>query len=312
MRITCLQSVYELAKRDPRVLFIGSDLGAGVLSHFKEEMPDQFLMEGISEQHVIGMAAGLAKEGYIPYVNTIATFLTRRCYEQVAIDLCLQNLPVRLIGNGGGYVYAPLGPTHQAVEDIAIMRALPNMTIISPSDANQMSQLMEQTLDIKGPAYIRVAKGYDPIVTEGEQFTLGQSHLAGEVGGLLIIASGIMLQRALHAKNKLEEMGEQVAILNIHTLKPLDDASILDKISRSKLVVTMEEHTKIGGLGSSILELISDANLLFPPRVLRFGLPDRFTDNYGSQSELIDAAGLSVQGMVSKIHKASQESMAVC
>ena len=130
MRKTCLDMVYELAQSDERVVFIGSDLGAGTLDSMRDTMPDRFFMEGVTEANIIGMAAGMALEGYIPYVNTIATFLTRRCYEQVALDLCLHNLPVRLIASGGGLVYAPLGPTHLAVEDLAIMRALPNMTAV--------------------------------------------------------------------------------------------------------------------------------------------------------------------------------------
>jgi transketolase len=138
MRNTCLNMVHELAKRDPRVVFVGSDLSPGLLKNMKAEMPERWFMEGVAEQNVIGMSAGLAMEGFVPYVNTIATFITRRCYEQVAVDLCLHKLPVRLIGNGGGMVYAPLGPTHLAIEDIAIMRALPNMTVVCPTDAEEM------------------------------------------------------------------------------------------------------------------------------------------------------------------------------
>ncbi len=122
MRETCLNMVYELAKQDERILFIGSDLGRGVLKEFKKDYPARFFMEGVSEANIIGMSAGLAMEGQIVYVNTIATFLTRRCYEQVAVDLCLHNVNVRLIASGGGLVYAPLGPTHLAIEDIAIFR----------------------------------------------------------------------------------------------------------------------------------------------------------------------------------------------
>ena len=126
-------------------------------------MPDRWYMEGVTEANVIGMAAGMAMEGFVPYVNTIATFITRRCYEQVAVDLCLHDLPVRLIGNGGGFVYAPLGPTHQAIEDIAIMRALPNMTVVVPADAEEMRRFMEVTLDWPHPIYIRLAKGGDAV-----------------------------------------------------------------------------------------------------------------------------------------------------
>ena len=144
MRKTSLDMVYQFAKVDPRIVFIGSDLGPGILDGMKKEIPERFFMEGVSEQHIIGMAAGLALNGFIPYINTIATFLTRRCYEQVALDLCLQDLPVRLIASGGGAVYAPLGPTHLAVEDLAIMRALPNMAVLAPCDAEEMRRLMDQ------------------------------------------------------------------------------------------------------------------------------------------------------------------------
>ena len=147
MRQACLDMVYEMAKADERILFIGSDLGVGTLDKFKQKMPRRFFMEGISEANIIGVAAGLALEGKVPYVNTIATFITRRCFEQVVVDLCLHNANVRLIGNGGGLVYAPLGPTHEAIEDIAIMRALPNMTIVVPADADEMRRLMPKTID---------------------------------------------------------------------------------------------------------------------------------------------------------------------
>src|ERR1043165_3806539 len=154
MRNTCLNMVYELAKRDARPIFIGSDLSPGLLDEMKRTMPQRYYMEGVTEQNVIGMAAGMAMEGYIPYVNTIATFITRRCYEQVAVDLCLHDLPVRLIGNGGRYGSAPPGPTHEAIEDIAIRRALPRMTVTAACDAEEMSRLMNATLDWPHPIYI--------------------------------------------------------------------------------------------------------------------------------------------------------------
>src|SRR5262249_21634904 len=153
------------ARADDRIVFIGSDLGVGTLDRFKNDFPDRFFMEGVSEANVVGMAAGLALEGRIVYVNTIATFITRRCFEQVVIDLGLHNVNVRLIGNGGGLVYAPLGPTHLAIDDFAIMRAVPNMTIVAACDANEMGRLMPLTVEHQGPIYIRLAKGGDPIVS---------------------------------------------------------------------------------------------------------------------------------------------------
>src|SRR2546427_7961929 len=202
MRATCQNMVYELAKQDERVIFIGSDLSPGLLSGMKRDMPERYYMEGVSEANIIGMAAGLAMEGFIPFVHTIATFITRRCYEQVAVDLCLHNLPVRLIGNGGGLVYAPLGPTHLAIEDIAIMRALPNMTVVSVCDADEMTRFMNQTLDWPGPIYIRLAKGYDPIVSRPDPgFAIGRAIVMREAAGagrhVLLIATGVATTRAL-------------------------------------------------------------------------------------------------------------------
>src|SRR3984885_5998306 len=154
MRKRSLDMVHTLARRDERVVFIGSDLSPNLLGEMKKEFPSRYYMEGIAEANVIGMAAGMAMDGFIPYVNTIATFITRRCYEQVALDACLHDLPIRLIANGGGLVYAPLGPTHLAIEDMAIMRALPNMTVVAASDSQEMVRLMEQTLDWPQPIYI--------------------------------------------------------------------------------------------------------------------------------------------------------------
>ena len=176
MRKACLLSIYELARRDDRVVFIGSDITKQNLEKFSAEYPDRFFMEGIYEAHIIGMAAGLALNGKIPYINTIATFLTRRCYEQILVDLGLHNLPVRLLGSGGGTVYAPLGPTHLANEDIAILRAIPNMTIVAPCDADEMGRLMPQTLNWNGPVYVRMAKGGDRIVSSDKhRFEIGKA-----------------------------------------------------------------------------------------------------------------------------------------
>src|SRR6266508_3911931 len=142
MRKRSLDMVHTLAKRDERVVFIGSDLSPNLLGEMKKEFPSRYYMEGIAEANIIGMAAGMAMDGFVPYVNTIATFITRRCYEQVAVDLCLHDLPVRLIGHCGGFVFAPLGPTHEAIEDIAIMRALPNMAVTAVCDAEEMKSFM--------------------------------------------------------------------------------------------------------------------------------------------------------------------------
>ena len=302
MRKKALDSVYTLAKNDERVIFIGSDLGPGVLENMTNEMPERFFMEGVSEQHIVGMAAGLAMEGFIPYVNTIATFLSRRCFEQVAMDLCLQDLPVRLISNGAGGVYAPLGPTHLAVEDIAIMRALPNMTIVCPCDADEMNRFMMKTLDWPHPIYIRLAKGGDKIVSnESAGFEIGKSILMKNGKDGLFISTGVMTQLALQASEKLENEGIYCGVLHMHTIKPIDENSLMNLIPNVKAVVTIEEHTRIGGLGSAILEFCSDSIPEHTHKIFRVGIPDKFAEQYGSQNSLLEHWGITVQNIISSM-----------
>jgi transketolase len=302
MRQTCLDQVYLLAKADPRVVFIGSDLGAGTLRKFKEEMPERFFMEGVSEAHIVGMAAGMALEGSIVYVNTISTFITRRCFEQVAVDLCLHNLNVRLIGNGGGLVYAPLGPTHLAIEDISIFRALPNMTVVAVADAEEMRRFMPQTLDHRGPIYIRLAKGGDPVVTNDKvPFRIGKSLLMREGRDALLVTTGVTLKIALDAAEMLSRSGIEAAVLHMPTVKPLDEEAFLDHASRSRVIVAVEENTIIGGLGSALAEAISEAGFNPARKFKRIGVPDRFPDKYGSQANLLDYYGINAQQVAATV-----------
>jgi len=305
MRKTCLDMVYELAKRDPRVVFIGSDLGAGTLNQFKAEMPERFFMEGVSEANVVGMAAGLAMEGKIVYVNTIATFLTRRCFEQVALDLCLHNVNVRLIGNGGGVVYAPLGPTHEAIEDIAIFRALPRMTILAVADAEEMRRMMPQTLDHRGPIYIRLAKGGDPIVTRDVPFQIGKAYPMREGRDALIVSTGVMLKPALDAAETLAAGGLQAAVLHVPTIKPFDAAAFLELARPVHAIVTVEEHSIIGGLGGVVAETLAEADFPSPKRFRRIGLPDAFPDQYGSQASLLKRYEVTAEKIVSTVRELS-------
>src|SRR5262245_42783581 len=245
MRNTAMNMVHKLAGRDERVLYIGSDPGAGTLRAMSKEFPRRHLIEGISEAHIIGMSAGLAMEGFVPYVNTIATFLTRRCYEQVAVDLCLHNLPVRLIANGGGMVYAPLGPTHMAIEDIAIMRALPNMSVVAVADAEEMKRFMAATLDHPSPIYIRLAKGGDPVVTKPEHgFTLGKAIELKAPGRIGFITTGVMASRALAASEIMAKTNTPAGVLHMPTVKPLDEAAVLALAGKVEKLVTVEEHSR--------------------------------------------------------------------
>ncbi|ADU62981.1 MAG: transketolase [Pseudodesulfovibrio sp.] len=291
MRKKCLDMVHELARRDGRVVFIGSDLGFKTLDAFREELPDQFFIEGISEQNVVGMAAGMALEGRIPYVNTIATFIVRRALEQVAMDLCLHDLPVRLIGNGGGLVYAPLGSTHLAVEDIALMRALPNMTVVCPADAEEMERFMDVSVDWPHPIYIRLAKGYDPVVTDPSvPFVIGRGQMYRQGGDVLLATTGIGLRVCLEAAEILDRQGVNASVLHLPTVKPLDTELLLRAVGGVRAVVCVEEHTVIGGLGSAIGETMLEAGLFRPFR--RVGVPDVFPDHYGTQELIMERYGI--------------------
>jgi transketolase len=308
MRNTCLNMVHELARRDPRPVFIGSDLSPGLLAAMKAEMPERWLMEGIAEANVVGTAAGLAMDGYMPYVNTIATFLTRRCYEQVAVDLCLHDLPVRLIANGGGLVYAPLGPTHLAIEDIAIMRALPNMTVVAVCDAPEMIRFMEQTLDWPKPIYIRLGKGGDPVISRTEHgFRIGKAipmRPARARDGVALMATGVMTANCLGAAELLERDGVDASVLHVHTVKPLDDAAVLDHARSARLVATVEEGIAIGGFGSAVTDLLVAGLGRAMPAMLRLALPDAFPRKYGVQGDHFELFGLTPSQIAASVRRA--------
>ena len=308
MRKTCLDMVYELAKNDERIFFMGSDLGIGTLNKFKTEMPDRFFMEGVSEANLIGISAGLALEGKIVYSNTIATFITRRCFEQVALDLCLHNARVRLIGNGGGLVYAPLGPTHLAIEDMAIFRALPRMTILAPADASEMRRLMPLTVEYPGPIYIRLAKGGDPVVTNDRvPFQIGRAFPMREGADALIITTGVLLKRALDAAELLRQDGIEAGVLHVPTVKPLDEAIILDYAAPAPVIVTAEEHTIVGGLGSAVAEVLAEANFTAAKRFKRLGIPDVFPDQYGSQDSLMAHYNITTETIRTTVVQLAQQ-----
>ena len=245
------------------------------------------------------------QKGFIPYVNTIATFLTRRCYEQLVIDVGLHRLPLRLIGNGGGAVYAPLGPTHQAIEDLAIMRAIPNMTVVAPCDSLEMERLMLATLSWPDPIYIRLAKGGDQVISEKTQdFQIGKGVSFLSPGEVLFVTTGVMTQRAITASNLLSADGISCGVLHMHTIKPLDEEILIKMASNVSTVVTVEEHQRTGGLGTVVLETLSDAGLISPPKVIRLGIGESFSDEYGSQNSLLESWGLDVNALVKAVKEA--------
>ena len=305
MRQTVLESLEKLANKNKKIIFIGSDLGPNVLKNFKKENPERFFMEGAAEQHIISMACGMAHEGFIPYVNTIATFLTRRCFEQISLDMGLQKTKIRLIANGGGLVYAPLGPTHLAVDDISIMRTVPNMTILVPADATEMHKLMKETINYPGPIYIRVAKGGDPIVTGGlyNRFKVGKLYKIGKEKETVIITTGITLNIALKIREMLNRDGFKIGIIHAPTIKPLNEKELYNFTKDSSYVISIEEQSIIGGLGGALSEILIEKKLKKLKKFKRIGLPDIFPEGYGRQHNMMERYKIDFKGCLNKIKK---------
>jgi len=278
MRNEALITVHKIARRNKKIIFIGSDLGNKVLSNMKNELPSQFLMEGICEQNIIGMSAGLAMEGYIPFVNTIGTFLTRRCLEQIIIDLCFQKLPVKLLGNGGGGCYASLGPTHLSLEDFGILRSIPNMTIVAPCDKVEMKKLIQDSLKHRNPIYIRFGLGGEKIITPlNFKSQIGKAMQILSRKKFNIISTSSMTQTCLEVAKQIKQIKKiDLGLLHVSTIKPLDKNKILKFIQNSKKTIIVEEHFKSGGLGSAILELVNDNLYDFIGKLEIIGIPNNF------------------------------------
>jgi len=299
-------SIYELAKNDKRVVLIIIDQDAG-LDHMQKEMPDQYFMEGISEANTMGVASGLAADGFIPFIVNHASFGVRRCYEQIVLDACLQERPIRIIGMGAGVATAHLGPTHTTIEDIALMRSLPEMTVIAPCDAVEMKKLMPQMVNWPRPIYVRLARYGKPIVSrEEDKIEIGKAVLLykGEKTdkNVLLISTGAMTSCAINAANELKNQGISSSVLHIHTIKPLDKETIIEQSRQAGLIVTLEDHLLAGGLGSACLEVLMDN--MDPkdlPRVHRIGFPDKFIHEYGSQEYLFKTLGLEPLQIAAKI-----------
>jgi transketolase len=267
-------------------------------------------MEGVSEQHIIGVAAGLAMEGFIPYVNTIATFLTRRCYEQIAMDVCLHNLPVRLVANGGGMVYAPLGPTHEAIDDFALMRALPNMTVTAPVDANEMAALMDASLEHPGPIYIRLGKGGDPIITPPDrQFRFGAPVVLKDGGEICLVTTGVVSAIALRAADIAAESGVDVKVIHLPTIKPIQTDKFANAFFGCKHLIVVDEHLSVGGLASLVAELLTYSNLQVRPKSYSVNLGQEFFHNYGSQAEHLAAKGITDMALAKQCVKLATSEM---
>jgi len=291
----------ELAEINPRVLMLTSDLCFfSGLERFRTAYPDRLYNFGIAEQNAVGAAGGLAKEGFIPFVNTYASFCASRCADQVRVNMSYMKLPIKLIGLTAGYGAGVLGATHMSVEDIALMRALPNITVISPADCTEIIKAVLAAAGTNDPTYIRLTGPMNtPIVyKEDYVFEIGKAIKLRKGKDVCIIATGSMVAQALKAAQLLEPEGVSCSVLNMHTIKPLDQKAILDAAKNHSIIVTAEEHNVIGGLYSAVAEVLIKTRYQKP--VLPIGINDFFA-HAGSYGYQMSASGLTVENIKQQI-----------
>ena len=301
MRNAYLSALYDLAKDNKDILALVADNGAIVYDEYRKDFPDRFINFGIAEANMVSVAAGLASCGKIPFAYTISCFITMRAFEQIRNDVCLQKMNVKLVGIGAGFVYSSLGPTHHATKDLALMRALPNMTIFSPADPLESKNATFAAAEIQGPVYIRLATGGTPKIYKNDYtFKVGHGVILNEGTDVSIIATGGIVHEVVLAVEELEKIGISVRPINIHTIKPIDKEIILRAANDTAAILTVEEHSVYGGLGSSVAEILMENNQS-PVKFKRLGLDGVFASGYGSYQEMKEMNGLSKKDIVREV-----------
>jgi transketolase len=291
------RALVELAAARPEILCLSGDLSKQCeVDLFQERFPDRFIHAGMAEANMMSMAGALARQGFLPYVHTFGVFATRRPLDQVVNAIAYPALPVRLIGFMPG-VSSPGGPSHQAIEDVALMRALPNMTVIDVGDSEEIAQVVPAIADLPGPVYLRLKRGEIPTVFEpGHRLSLSAVHTVAEGGDVVLVTSGMMLPVTLQAAATLREAGADVGVVHVPVIKPLDRDGVQRAARRAGAVVTVENHSIIGGLGSAVAEVLAEEGV--PARLRRVGIADTFAEGAKSGPYLFEKYGLSTQHVV--------------
>ncbi|GFN31957.1 transketolase family protein [Paenibacillus xylaniclasticus] len=292
MRNAFVREMLQRAEHDERLMVITPDLGFSVWEPFRDRFPGRLINAGIAEQNAVGMAAGLALSGYLPYVYSIIPFVTMRAYEQIRIDAAYMKVPVRIVGVGAGLAYGGQGPTHHGLEDVALMRALPNMTVCCPGDDIEARELTLASFVHDGPMYIRLGKSGEPRVHEASlRIPLGGTVELMAGSELAVLASGTALPHARDWVMRLRTEPDPIdaALVSVPTVKPFPVETVLSYARRGMPIVTVEEHSVIGGLGSACAETLAELGAAVPLR--RFGLPDDFNRHVGSHAYLLERAG---------------------
>lgn len=293
MRTSFISTLHELAKTDERIFLLVGDVGFSVCERFMNEFSDRCLNVGVAEANMIGVAAGLALSNKIVYTYTMTHFLTTRCFEQIRLDICYQNTNVKLIGSGGGLTYGAAGATHHSIEDISIMRSLPNMCVICPGDPVETKYAIKSSLKRDGPVYIRVGKDAPTVHKTDINFQIGKGIVLKKGSDLNILATGNMLESAKLVSDKLKNDSIDASVISIHTVKPLDVGLIEELAYGGKPMFTIEEHSITGGLGSAVSEVLAELEFKVPFR--RIGLPDEYSHIVGSQNYQRTKFGIDVK-----------------
>jgi transketolase len=298
MRDAFIEELTSLAEADPSVMLITGDLGFGVLTDYAERFPNQFLNAGVAEQNMIGLACGLALEGHKVYTYSIANFTTLRPLEQIRNDVCYHDADVTLVSVGAGFSYGQLGMSHFATEDLAILRALPNMKVIAPADPWETKLLTRQMAAKPGPKYLRLDKGR--ACTAEVPVELGKIRQVRDGSDVTLIGIGAIVSEALEAAQTLAAQGIQARVLAVHSLKPFDADPVLAAARETGGIITIEEHTILGGLGGTVAETCLEAGVA-PDFFRRLGLQDQYPSIVGDQNHLRAAYGMDASGILAAV-----------
>jgi transketolase len=307
MRNAFADEITRLALADERVVLLSGDIGNRLFDTFKAAAPARFVNCGVAEANMMGMAAGLALSGMRPFVYTITPFVTTRCLEQIRNDVCYHRAPVTIVGVGSGLGYASGGPTHHSCEDMALLRALPEMTVLAPADAWEVRAGLRAALASDGPLYMRIGKKGEPAVHDGvpADFRLGRGLVLREGGAVCLLATGVLVPDALEVAERLAGAGLPAQVVSFHTVKPLDHALLKDVFGHHALVATIEEHGLIGGLGGAVAEWLADRADQPRARLLRFGTRDEFLRMSGETHHAREHFGLTIPQILDRILEAA-------
>lgn len=302
MRLAFCKGLINSNKKNDNIHLLTADLGFEVFEEYIEKYPKRFTNAGISESNMVGMAAGMAHSGFIPVCYSIVPFLTFRAFEQIRNDICYPNLNVKIVGVGGGYGYSLNGQSHCAVEDISLMRSLPNMTVICPGDPLEAYRATTEMFKINGPVYLRLGKKGEQILSYEYigNFSIGKIVEIKHGKDIAIFTTGNMLESSIIVEEKLKEAGIDASLIHVHTIKPLDKSSIMKIIKEHTKLITIEEHNIIGGLGSAIAEInVSNKECLHQQLII--GIDDKYHNIGGSQKYLRSLDKLDVNSVLQRI-----------